>query len=192
MTCVSAPALAFLSVVETRPCIAEWPVASIRQAESGTVTLLIQIGADGHILDPRLATSSGSQKLDKATIQAAALCRFRPAALNDTGATAWFKLQHEWKRGAPAHVLASPTAECAKPDWPNTAARFDEAPTVLLAFLVDENGKVMESRIRKTSGSKAIDNAAKTALAKCFFAPPMENGKPTQGWVQQSYTFTLE
>lgn len=192
LACVSTPALAYVSVVAPRACIAQWPQASIREGESGTVTLLIQVGANGRMMDARIATSSGSQKLDHATIQAASTCRFRPLVESGVNIPAWFQLKHEWKPGTPAIALARPRLECARPEWPDTRSIPQEAPSVQLALLIDINGRVVDSKIEQSSGMRIFDSAALAALSKCFYAPAMEDGKPVQRWITQRYNFWLD
>jgi protein TonB len=88
-------------------------------------------------------------------------------------------------------VLADANA-CAKPDYPMRAARNGETGTVTLALLVGADGRVQQSRIQSSSGSRELDRAAVNALSLCQFQPANNNGIPEAGWAQIAYVWTLE
>jgi protein TonB len=81
---------------------------------------------------------------------------------------------------------------CATPEYPTRAARNGETGTVTLALLVGENGKVQDSRVQKSSGSRDLDKAAISALSMCSFKPAMAGGTPEAGWAQIAYVWKLD
>ncbi|MEW7850475.1 TonB family protein [Massilia aurea] len=81
---------------------------------------------------------------------------------------------------------------CAKPDYPVRAARNGETGTVTLALLVGADGRVQDSRIQSSSGSRDLDRAAVNALSMCKFQPAMNGGAAEAGWAQLAYVWTLE
>lgn len=81
---------------------------------------------------------------------------------------------------------------CAKPEYPRKALRNEETGTVTLQFLIGVDGHVVESRIERTSGSKDLDNAARSALSLCRFKPGLADGKPQQSWTKVQYVWKLE
>lgn len=81
---------------------------------------------------------------------------------------------------------------CAKPDYPMRAARNGETGTVTLALLVGADGRVQDSRIQSSSGSRDLDRAAVNALSLCKFQPAMNGGAAEAGWAQLAYVWTLE
>ncbi|MET0983178.1 MAG: energy transducer TonB [Telluria sp.] len=82
-------------------------------------------------------------------------------------------------------------APCPKPQWPKDAlARRSEGKT-RVQFLIDTDGTVAESKILKSSGDASLDEAARTALAKCVFRPALRAGKPERAWVPVEYVWTL-
>lgn len=81
---------------------------------------------------------------------------------------------------------------CAVPDYPARAARNGEEGVVTLALLVNENGKVSDSRVQKSSGSRDLDKAAISALSMCSFKPAMAGGAAEAGWAQIAYVWKLE
>lgn len=56
-----------------------YPADALRNGESGTAVVRIDVGADGEPTDVRLVSRSGSRSLDRAALQAAKRWRFRPA-----------------------------------------------------------------------------------------------------------------
>jgi TonB family protein len=82
-------------------------------------------------------------------------------------------------------------ASCANPVYPKADLQAGHQGTVTLGFLVDENGRVKDSKVTKSSGFMRLDMTAQTALGKCSFHPALENGKPVQKWAQVKYVWTL-
>lgn len=81
---------------------------------------------------------------------------------------------------------------CAKPAYPTSAARNGETGTVTLALMVGADGRVKDSRIQSSSGSRVLDRAAVNALSMCQFKPAMNNGAAEAGWAQIAYVWTLD
>jgi protein TonB len=106
----------------------------------------------------------------------------------------------------PAPVVIAPTpprvavntapvvnaASCDKPEYPPAARRANETGTVLLNFLIDVNGKVIDSKIERSSGSRRLDEAARAGLELCNFRPATVDGKPTRAWARIEYVWRLE
>ena len=95
----------------------------------------------------------------------------------------------------PQEVRTAPVvqaASCDKPEYPPAARRANETGTVRLQFLIDESGKVVDSRVERSSGSRRLDEAARGALELCHFKPATVNGKPTRAWARLEYVWTLE
>ena len=98
---------------------------------------------------------------------------------------------------APANVGTHTDAvadfkSCAKPHYPAEAVKAGREGTVTLAFEIGVDGKVVESKVRKSSGYADLDEAARTGIALCTFKPASENGKLVQAWVPIQYVWTLK
>ncbi|WP_447511255.1 TonB family protein [Acinetobacter geminorum] len=107
---------------------------------------------------------------------------------------------------APAPVAAAPTpkpvgvsrgvsegsAGCEKPEYPREAEMSGEQGTVRIRVLVDTNGKVIEAKVKKSSGSRILDKAATKAYSLCTFKPAMKDGVPQQDWYEIEYPFVIE
>jgi protein TonB len=80
-------------------------------------------------------------------------------------------------------------SSCREPEYPAASARAGESGRVVLALLVDVDGKVKDSKVEKSSGSPRLDEAARQALSLCKFTPATLNGKPELGWGRIAYDF---
>lgn len=83
-------------------------------------------------------------------------------------------------------------ASCEKPEYPAASRRLEETGTVVLRFLIAEEGRVVDSRIEKSSGSPRLDEAARSALSRCKFKPGTVDGLPEQSWASMKYTWRLD
>ena len=81
---------------------------------------------------------------------------------------------------------------CEKPEYPKKSLRNEETGTVTLQFLIGLDGRVVESKILKSSGSRDLDNAARAGLSLCKFTPGTVDGKPQQSWTKMQYVWKLE
>lgn len=100
---------------------------------------------------------------------------------------------------APAAKLAQPEVQaivdfetCKRPEYPAESHAQKHTGTVTLGFLVTQNGTVKETKVTRSSGHRPLDEAARTALAKCTFKPATAKGKPVDAWTAVQYVWTLE
>ncbi|MES2322293.1 MAG: energy transducer TonB [Pseudomonadota bacterium] len=82
------------------------------------------------------------------------------------------------------------SANC-KAAYPRQSLMNEETGVVSMQFLVSAAGKVMESKLEKSSGSKNLDKAAMTTLAACKFKPGTKDGAPAQTWTKVEYVWAL-
>jgi len=81
---------------------------------------------------------------------------------------------------------------CEEPEYPSASRRNEETGTVLLRFLIDVDGRVIDSKIESSSGFPRLDRAARDALGSCVFKPGTVDGKPEQSWAPIKYTWRLQ
>lgn len=100
---------------------------------------------------------------------------------------------------APATQAAEPEKpaianfeSCKRPEYPADSIKQQHTGTVSLGFLVGKSGQVKDSKVTKSSGHVALDEAAHTALTKCRFKPATTKGKPVEAWTAVQYVWTLE
>lgn len=59
-------------------------------------------------------------------------------------------------------------------------------------FLIDVDGKVLESKVERSSGFRRLDDAARAGLGLCRFKPATLDGKPERAWARIEYAWKLE
>lgn len=92
----------------------------------------------------------------------------------------------------PVHVAAQVDSNaCEKPEYPASSIRTGEEGTVNLAMLIGPDGRVLESRVEKSSGSRALDKAAMQGLSLCKFKPGSIDGVPEKSWAKLQYVWTI-
>ena len=80
---------------------------------------------------------------------------------------------------------------CSQPEYPSASRRLEETGTVILKFLIDLDGKVVQSDVESSSGHQRLDEAARDALSRCRFKPGTVDGKPEQSWARLKYIWKL-
>ncbi|UVW27337.1 M56 family metallopeptidase [Massilia sp. H6] len=129
-----------------------------------------------HTLGQALNWKAGIPMLGLAAVSAAVFAHAAPAAPQaqpDVPAVADFK-------------------SCDRPLYPAESIKLHHTGTVSLDFMVATNGKVADTRLKKSSGHAALDDAAQTALAKCTFKPATTKGKPVPAWTAVQYVWSLD
>ena len=84
------------------------------------------------------------------------------------------------------------SGSCEPPDYPSISRRNEEEGTVVVAFLIAEDGRVVNSKIKSSSGFNRLDEAARAAFSKCKFRPATSDGQPVQGEATVAYRFRLD
>ncbi|PIT83217.1 energy transducer TonB [Limnohabitans sp. 15K] len=75
----------------------EYPSASRRMEEEGTVGLKFLVGADGKVIQSEIEKSSGYKRLDEAARAGLAKCLFRPAMVDGKPEQAWTTIKYVWR-----------------------------------------------------------------------------------------------
>lgn len=79
-----------------------------------------------------------------------------------------------------------------QPVYPSTAYRNREEGTVLLAILVDAEGRAAEVDVVSSSRSRDLDRAAIEAAKQWTFEPAVRDGRKVEARVEAPVTFRLE
>jgi TonB family protein len=87
----------------------DYPRSSRQNEEQGVVGARLTVGSNGHVLDIALEKSSGFTALDKAAMQAWALCQFVPAMRDGAPVQSETRMQYVWKLDGVA-LLQQPAA----------------------------------------------------------------------------------
>ena len=75
----------------------DYPSASRRLEEEGTVTLKFLIGADGRVLQAEIEKTSGFNRLDEAARNALSKCQFRPGTVDGKAEQSWASMKYTWR-----------------------------------------------------------------------------------------------
>jgi protein TonB len=81
---------------------------------------------------------------------------------------------------------------CEKPSYPAAALRANEVGTVRLSFLIEADGKVLDSKVERSSGFRRLDEAARAGLSLCKFRPATVDGRPERARARIDYVWKLE
>lgn len=95
----AAPAIRTGAVIQAGAHCAkpDYPSASRRMEEEGTVTLKFLIGADGKVLQADIEKSSGFNRLDEAARNALSKCQFRPGTVDGKPEQSWASIKYTWR-----------------------------------------------------------------------------------------------
>ena len=75
----------------------DYPSASRRMEEEGTVSLRFLVGVDGQVLQSEIEKSSGFKRLDEAARAGLSKCRFQPATVDGRPEQAWASMKYTWR-----------------------------------------------------------------------------------------------
>jgi len=90
-------------------------------------------------------------------------------------------------------VQPKPSKRNTIPPYPQASTRLGEQGVCVLQLLIDEEGKVADVRLAKTSGFPRLDEAALKFVKRAWrFTPGTKDGKPAKIWVTQNVRFVLK
>jgi len=93
-----APAVRTPAVVNSANCAKpEYPSASRRLEEEGTVGLRFLVGIDGKVIESEVEKSSGYKRLDEAARAALSRCQFRSATVDGKPEQGWATMKYTWR-----------------------------------------------------------------------------------------------
>jgi peptide/nickel transport system substrate-binding protein len=90
----------------------------------------------------------------------------------------------------PSVITRAEPTKRVEPKYPAAAAEFEAAGTIVVRVLVGEDGKVRETRVIKSFGNPACEQAALDAARKWEFSPATKDGMPFEQRVSIPFTFT--
>jgi TonB family protein len=92
----------------------------------------------------------------------------------------------------PGIVTPQPDGDRCKPKaYPEAALRRGEQGLVVLAVLVDADGRPMDSKILSSSGSRELDRATMLAYAKCAYKAGTLDGEPARMWTYADHAWEI-
>ena len=95
----TAPAIRTGAVIQPGAHCAkpDYPSASRRMEEEGTVTLKFLIGVDGKVIQADIEKTSGFTRLDEAARNALSKCQFRPGTVDGKPEQSWASIKYTWR-----------------------------------------------------------------------------------------------
>ena len=75
----------------------DYPSASRRLEEEGTVGLKFLIGANGRVIQAEIEKTSGFPRLDEAARNALSKCQFRPGSIDGKAEQSWASIKYTWR-----------------------------------------------------------------------------------------------
>lgn len=75
----------------------DYPAASRRMEEEGTVSLRFLVAVDGKVIQSEIEKSSGYKRLDEAARAGLSKCQFRPATVDGKPEQAWASIKYTWR-----------------------------------------------------------------------------------------------
>lgn len=88
--------------------------------------------------------------------------------------------------GADKVAVIDPKVPCVI-DYPKMSLVNEEKGTVVMSLKLSSDGKVLESKLTKTSGFRNLDRAALATITKCKFMSP-----GSEQWTTMEYVWKLE
>jgi len=93
-----APPVQTAAVISASSCEKpEYPSASKRLEEEGTVQLKFLVGVDGKVIESAIEKSSGFRRLDEAARAGLSKCQFKPATLDGKPQQSWASMKYTWR-----------------------------------------------------------------------------------------------
>lgn len=124
----------------------------------GATALAFRIAVDGHPSDIKVATSSGNEQLDTASLQCASNWRYKPAVRNGEPVEVPWQADIVWNMNIPPVETDSPE-RCisATPLSPDDLRDSDGTSVVSYVLWA---GFLLDLRLAQSSGNHRLDNAA--------------------------------
>jgi TonB family protein len=170
--------------------MANYPRESFIAGEEGNVKLRLLVRDDGSVLDAQIESSSGSSRLDQASVELAQQWHYEPATRNGSRVAAKFPVVVAWKL---LLVPATIPKELGSKFYPQTSVRLQEQGIVTLRFLVMEDGTVPTILVEKSSGHVRLDDAAIQMVKSYWHFKPasLPDGSTVGVWARTEIGFRL-
>lgn len=153
----------------------------------GIVRIRSLVDETGKVLGVQVQESSGHASLDDAATEWARSCHFKPGTRDGVPEKVWAVQKVSFSRaGLPPERIDCSSA--LPPDLPGP----DGAPltgAAAIRSLVDENGKLLDVQLQKSTGNAQLDASALEWARTCRFKPGTRDGKPEKAWATQSVAF---
>jgi protein TonB len=94
----AAPVITTSAIISASSCEKpEYPSASKRLEEEGTVQLKFLVGVDGKVIESAIEKSSGFRRLDEAARAGLSKCQFKPGTVDGKPQQSWASMKFTWR-----------------------------------------------------------------------------------------------
>lgn len=165
---------------------------------AGAQTLMARVDENGKVTDVQVKRSAGAAA-DSAGIAIVKTMRFSPATKNGKPVAVWLQVPQERPSPTREQILAGPTftpytvaptltnrdeiRQALVQAYPPDAKAAGDSATVQVWLLLDEQGGVLKSAIRKSRGDARFDSAAVRVARMMRFTGAQNIDKPTMVWI---------
>lgn len=145
----------------TQPTAQSYPPQAVRMAEEGATVVAFIVDDTGNTSAPAIEQSSGYSDLDAASIVSANGRRYQPATLAGKPVACRNQMRIIWKLTDDEQALAGINIrEMGAADYPASAKANKEEGVAFVVVMLDENGKIVNSAVIKSSGYGDLDAAS--------------------------------
>ena len=185
----------------------DYPLGALAAHAEGTVVLDLTVSPNGVVSDARVATSTGSEVLDRASVRIAkGQWRFAPAMQNGQPVAGNVQVEGEWSlplTGANYAYIETPDSQGATmaipsgpydarySDYPPAAAAGNAQGVVGVRYQVDAAGNVTDAEVVESSGNFRFDAAALRIARNRSFTPASRGGAPVSVWQSLTVSFSI-
>ena len=81
---------------ERAPCKPNYPQASLRNSEMGTVKLQLLVNVNGYVSRAKVVETSGFRDLDRAALVGFMGCKFKPPVKDGNVTETWIDVRYVW------------------------------------------------------------------------------------------------
>jgi TonB family protein len=149
----------------------KYPALAKAFNKEGKTTVSFIVGVDGSTRSPEIKVSSGSDLLDSASKENIEKCKYAPATLNGSPIESVMQQVFNWRFAKTAKTIDPPFLNlhpqvkvCSNIEYPSVSWRIEEEGTSRIKVFISKDGEVEKSGILKSSGSRRLDEAARTVL----------------------------
>ncbi|MGN6517183.1 MAG: energy transducer TonB [Rhizomicrobium sp.] len=173
----------------------DYPPLSVALGEEGATDLSFVIKSNGTVSDVKVVRSSGSLRLDDASVEAAKQAIYSQPKLGNQPIACSHYLRINWKLEGQAggglwqsEIVVLTPPEALYP--PGALAEHREGVTSMAVTLA-KNGSLMKVAVMRSSGSDDLDAAAVAFAKTRSFKPGEVDGHPTGSVIGVTIPWTL-
>ena len=159
-------------------------VESFSLSRFGLIILLVAISAYAILIYPRMVDNQAGSTL----VFEGPVIEVKPAPLSTS-----ISKDKVIPKASPITIPVTPPKVLYRvaPVYPQEARMHGIEGMVVVKALVSESGELLQTRIKTSSGSGILNNAAVASLNKWKFSPAVQGAGAIKSWLEIPFKFTL-